>query len=122
MYENCGGNTMSNEMNSLFNSVSNPKHYQILGMKCIDIIFKLLSKDEFAGFCKGNSLKYRLRAGNKGNAEEDIAKAQVYEHWYDLLQDGTLTEPNMQIDITDKTLEETTLNITVRRYYECNLQ
>jgi len=38
--------------------------------------------------------------------EEDIAKAQVYEHWYDLLQDGVLVEPNMQICATGKTFQE----------------
>ena len=59
--------------------VESPKHYMLFpGMEAIDVIQKALTPDEFIGFCKGNALKYRLRAGDKGPAEKCIAKA----HWY----------------------------------------
>ena len=59
--------------------INNPAHYQLFpGMEAIDVIKAALTSDEFAGYLKGNILKYRLRAGDKGPAEKCIAKA----HWY----------------------------------------
>lgn len=61
------------------NSVTNPKHYDLFpGQQSIDVIQASLTPEEFAGFCKGNALKYRLRAGEKGDAAEDLAKANWY--------------------------------------------
>ena len=62
--------------------VNHPSHYMVWpGTEAIDLIRALLTPVEFAGYCKGNSLKYRLRAGNKGATIEDINKAKVYEGW-----------------------------------------
>lgn len=59
--------------------VNNPSHYDLFpGQQSIDIIRAALTPEEFAGFCKGNALKYRLRAGEKGDATEDLAKANWY--------------------------------------------
>lgn len=61
------------------NPVTNPKHYDLFpGQQSIDVIQAALTPEEFAGFCKGNALKYRLRAGEKGDAAEDLAKANWY--------------------------------------------
>lgn len=61
------------------NPVTNPKHYDLFpGQQSIDVIRASLTPEEFAGFCKGNALKYRLRAGEKGDATEDLAKANWY--------------------------------------------
>ena len=38
----------------------------------------LLSKDEYIGFCKGNVIKYTVRAGHKDDAVMDIDKAIDY--------------------------------------------
>ena len=62
--------------------VKTPKHYKILDTEAIDIIFKSLSQEEFGGYCLGNALKYRLRAGKKDKLEQDIAKAEEYELIY----------------------------------------
>ena len=60
--------------------INSPKHYMLIpGMESIDVIQKALTPDEFIGFCKGNALKYRLRAGDKGPAEKCIAKANWYQ-------------------------------------------
>ena len=41
----------------------------------------LLSKEEYIGFCKGNVIKYTIRAGKKDDAISDINKAIDYlEH------------------------------------------
>lgn len=60
----------------------NPAHYRRLPKDVIDIIRDTLGDDGFASYCLGNALKYRLRAGEKGDATEDIKKAQWYEAMY----------------------------------------
>jgi len=60
--------------------VNNPKHYDLFpDQQAIDIIQASLTEEEFAGYCKGNALKYRLRAGSKGDALKCIAKADWYQ-------------------------------------------
>lgn len=60
--------------------VNNPKHYDLFpDQQVIDVIQSSLTADEFAGYCKGNALKYRLRAGEKGDALKCIAKANWYQ-------------------------------------------
>jgi Protein of unknwon function (DUF3310). len=61
-------------------NVKNPKHYQIIkGIESIDIIARSMTVEQFQGFCLGNILKYRIRAGKKDALEQDIAKANEYE-------------------------------------------
>ncbi len=61
--------------------VNEPAHYKIAGVEVIDVIRAALTENAFAGYLMGNVLKYRLRAGKKGDAEQDIAKALKYEAW-----------------------------------------
>jgi len=56
----------------------NPNHYKVGGIESIDYIQAKLTPEEFAGFCKGNALKYISRAGHKGSAAEDTRKAIWY--------------------------------------------
>ena len=59
--------------------INHPTHYQLFpGMEAIDVIRASLTTAEVIGYLKGNVLKYRLRAGDKGPADKCIAKA----HWY----------------------------------------
>ena len=61
--------------------VNNPKHYDLFpDQQVIDVIQSALTEEEFAGYCKGNALKYRLRAGDKGDALKCIAKANWYQN------------------------------------------
>ena len=60
-------------------NISKPKHYAVLDCEVIDIIADTLTQDEFRGYCLGNIIKYRMRAGKKGDALEDLAKASEYE-------------------------------------------
>ena len=62
--------------------VNNPKHYQLFadGTEAIEIIQATLSREEFTGYLKGNALKYRLRAGEKGDLQQDIDKANWYKN------------------------------------------
>jgi len=60
--------------------INHPSHYMLFpDMEAIDVIKAALTPEEFAGYCKGNALKYRLRAGEKGPVEKCIAKANWYQ-------------------------------------------
>ena len=63
-------------------NVNHPTHYQtyIEGLEAIDIIYAALGSEKFVGYCRGNALKYLLRADAK-NGTEDLEKAQVYLNW-----------------------------------------
>ena len=58
-------------------AVNHPNHYQGAN-ECIDVIRAMLTPEEFKGFLKGNSIKYRFRSEMK-NGDEDIKKAEWYE-------------------------------------------
>ena len=53
--------------------VNSPAHYTShpSGVECIEIA-------EHMTFCLGNAVKYIWRAGQKGDAVEDLRKAQFY--------------------------------------------
>ncbi len=76
---------MDDAMVKPYEFVNKPKHYYYFGLQAIDIIEKSLSWEEFIGFLKGNSLKYRLRLGSKPNQPiyQDLKKAKWYENYYD---------------------------------------
>ena len=61
-------------------NVKNPKHYQLFGgIESIEIIARSMTAEQFRGFCLGCALKYRIRAGKKDDALQDIAKADQFE-------------------------------------------
>ena len=61
--------------------INHPAHYQLFpDTEAIDVIRATLTPIEFIGYLKGNALKYRLRAGDKGPAEKCIAKARWYQN------------------------------------------
>lgn len=68
--------------------VRKPSHYQVFdGMESIEIIARSMTVSEFRGFCMGNVLKYRLRAGKKSELatmEKDLNKASFYQKLFDL--------------------------------------
>tara|TARA_A100001201_G_C3983013_1_gene169214 strand:- start:155 stop:424 length:270 start_codon:yes stop_codon:yes gene_type:complete len=59
--------------------VNKPKHYNQGDIECIDAIEAMLSHEEFVGYLRGNSLKYRWRFPYKNNIE-DLRKAEWYEN------------------------------------------
>ena len=61
--------------------VKSPNHYTIGGIEVKDILKAKLSPEEFRGYCKGNVMKYLMRAEHKGNASQDYAKAAEYARW-----------------------------------------
>lgn len=62
--------------------MTEPKYYVKDGLSPLSAFERgLMSKEEYIGFCKGNVIKYTVRAGKKDNAISDINKAIDYlEH------------------------------------------
>lgn len=58
----------------LYDIINQPPHYKSAsGLECIDVI------EAFGlGFHLGNTIKYILRAGKKGDRKEDLMKAKWY--------------------------------------------
>lgn len=74
--------TLTDTMND---AVHHPSHYTLPGLtiESVDVIRAVLTPEEFKGWCKGNALKYSLRAGRKDPTKEvqDLAKAGVFLSW-----------------------------------------
>lgn len=65
--------------NSSKDAVNSPAHYNNGNVECIDAIQAMLTPDEFVGYLRGNSLKYRWRFRYKKKPIEDLRKARWYE-------------------------------------------
>lgn len=79
------GNKINTVDSSIKNEVHNPQHYKLdgLNIEVVDVIRAVLTDEEFKGWCKGNALKYLMRAGKKDKSKEkqDFAKAGVFISW-----------------------------------------
>lgn len=58
--------------------VNQPPHYTQGDIECIDAIRSALTHEQFAGFLRGQVLKYTWRMGFKGAPIEDTEKAGWY--------------------------------------------
>ena len=59
-------------------NIKSPEHYKTREFECIDEMLLIFGKEAVLNFCILNAWKYRYRAGNKGDAEEDLKKADEY--------------------------------------------
>ena len=59
--------------------VNSPEHYTKGDIECIDAMEAMLTKEEFVGFLRGNSFKYRWRFKYKDTPTQDLMKAKYYE-------------------------------------------
>lgn len=53
-------------------------HYRRQAVQPWDAMQAWLTREAFAGFLRGNAIKYLARAGSKGPALEDLQKARHY--------------------------------------------
>ena len=65
-------------VNAMLDPVNNRAHYNNGDIESIDGIEAMLTREEFIGYLRGNSLKYRWRFPYK-NGIEDLKKAEWYE-------------------------------------------
>tara|TARA_R110002020_G_scaffold335736_7_gene550928 strand:+ start:6069 stop:6527 length:459 start_codon:yes stop_codon:yes gene_type:complete len=70
---------IENVASQLNDNVNSPVHYNSGNVECIEAIEAMLSPQEFIGYLRGNSLKYRWRFLYKGKPIEDLEKADWYE-------------------------------------------
>lgn len=47
-------------------------------MQPFELHRKLLTKEEYIGFLKGNILKYQMRMGGKDEVEKELSKIDTY--------------------------------------------
>jgi hypothetical protein len=75
-------------------AITSPAHYKVCeGLEVVDMIRAVLTPEQFRGYCLGNLIKYRMRAGKKTMSPmEDLGKAHVYEQW---LKEMEQQEPNV---------------------------
>lgn len=59
-------------------AVNHPAHYTRYKHECIDEMIAMFGVDAVKDFCRCNAYKYRYRAGAKGDASEDLKKAEWY--------------------------------------------
>jgi hypothetical protein len=58
--------------------VNQPNHYKQGNRETIEVIKDYMTNDEFAGYLKGNIIKYVGRFKFKGNPLQDLKKASWY--------------------------------------------
>lgn len=64
-------------------AVNSPKHYSVFEkLEAIEVIASSMTADQFYGYCLGNILKYRLRAGGKDDVMQELGKADRYQGLY----------------------------------------
>ena len=63
----------------LLGEVNSPPHYTTGKIEAIEAIEAMLTPEEYIGYLRGNSLKYRWRFRYKQNPLSDLWKAQWYE-------------------------------------------
>lgn len=71
--------------------VTKPSHYMLFDdIEAIEVLARSMTREQFKGYCFGNILKYRLRAGKKSELaylEKDMAKAGFYGELYEKHKD-----------------------------------
>lgn len=70
---------------SVVDQVNQPEHYQTDAIECIQAIEAAMSPEEYAGYLRGNVMKYVWRYDKKHKANpvkaiEDLQKANWYLH------------------------------------------
>lgn len=81
-------------------NVNHPQHYQRDGHKeCIKEMEEEFGALAVYYFCRLNAYKYEYRAGLKGDADEDLKKAQWYREYAE-----SLMEPIIDNDVHLKTV------------------
>lgn len=78
---------------SSIGTAKDASYYAESSLQPIEIMQKLMTKQQFLGFLIGNVIKYRLRAGHKEDAEKDLNKARQYSYWIYLLSTGAEINP-----------------------------
>lgn len=69
------------EIENIPQTSPSPAYYDVGGISVNDVIRAKLTPEEYAGWCKGNILKYTMRAKYKEDEQKDLKKAADYMRW-----------------------------------------
>lgn len=69
-------------------------YYEKSAMQPLEVMQRLMTKEQFKGFLFGNCIKYRMRFEQKGQRDSDLYKARQYAYWLELVKDGRLINPS----------------------------
>jgi hypothetical protein len=80
-------------------SAATSKHYNAQPIQAIELMQAIMTPEEFVGFCKGNYIKYAMRAGVKQgeSTDKDATKAKQYKLWWQLAQEGCTIDPRTDV-------------------------
>jgi len=83
-------------------------HYQVLAQQPIEIMQRLMSKEQFFGYCWGTIIAYVLRCGQKDEPRREMQKIAQYAKWCADAEDGNMIDPRtgMGINIWSMSDEE----------------
>lgn len=90
--------------------VNHPPHYKIGGIETIDYMKAKSTPEEFKGHLRLTAIKYLSRTGYKGDALEDLKKAQ----WY-------LNRLIEECEVDAKSITVSVAGVTGKRYEDVNL-
>ena len=67
--------------NIYYEEVENPEHYNQTSIEVWEMMLRIWGKEKFIAFCEMNAFKYRMRLGDKPNANihVDLGKAKRHE-------------------------------------------
>ena len=73
-------------------------HYQLLEQQPIEIMQRLMSKEQFYGFCWGTIIAYVLRCGHKDEPKREMQKIAQYAMWAVEAEEGKMIDPRRPIE------------------------
>ena len=68
-------------------------HYSQTVIQPIEVMQELMPPEQFIGFCRGNVIKYSLRAGRKDDVTKEVDKIVQYATWWRQALDGKMIDP-----------------------------
>ena len=71
------------------------EHYQNSALQPIQVMQRIMSKEQFYGFLMGNFIKYSMRMSHKKSesVEKEKEKARQYAYWAELARKGVIIDP-----------------------------
>lgn len=71
------------------------EHYQNSALQPIQVMQRIMSKDQFYGFLMGNFIKYSMRMSHKKgeSVEKEKEKARQYAYWAELAKKDVIIDP-----------------------------
>ena len=90
---------MNETANTHGGTAADATHYQTLAQQPIEIMQRLMTKEQFLGFCHGNVVKYALRCGRKDDPAKEMEKVRQYADWYVRASGGETIDPKSKAQV-----------------------